>query len=160
MSTLPLPADDTDRIMDVMEVAFDPAFGEAWTRKQVADALCVGNCRYGLLSQHGVTPDEGEAAEGFFLSRCVLDEAELLLLAVKPDMRRRGIGQKLLELFANDSQEHGALRLFLEMREGNPAEELYLQFGFSPIGRRRQYYRGADGVRMDAITFEKIIKPE
>ena len=157
MSTLPLPVDDADRIMGVMECAFDPAYGEAWTRRQVVDALVVGNCRYGLLDKHGHLPAEGIPAAGFFMTRGVLDEAELLLLAVMPDQRRCGIGRKLLELFAEDAIDHGQTRLLLEMREGNPAEILYRNFGFVQIGRRPKYYTGADGSRMDALTFEKLL---
>ena len=157
MSTLPLPVDDTDRIMEVMELAFDPAFGEAWTRRQVADALVIGNCRYGLLDAEGRLPEEGMPAAGFFMTRGVLDEAELLLLAVRPDRRRGGIGRKLLEAFAKDALQHGQTRLLLEMRDGNPAEILYRGFGFRQIGRRPKYYAGADGTRMDALTFEKLL---
>ncbi|MDD3798421.1 MAG: GNAT family N-acetyltransferase [Novosphingobium sp.] len=157
MSTLPLPADDIDRIMDIMAVAFDPAFGEAWTRRQVLDALAIGNCRYGLLDAEGLPPAEGIPAAGFFMSRTVLDESELLLLAVRPEMRRHGIGRKLLELFSEDAMRHGAIRLLLEMRDGNPAEFLYRDFGFTPIGRRPQYYKGANGQRTDALTFERIL---
>ncbi|MEO0057507.1 MAG: hypothetical protein RIT17_960, partial [Pseudomonadota bacterium] len=36
----PCPA-TIDRIMAVMEAAFDPAYGEAWNRRQVADALSM-----------------------------------------------------------------------------------------------------------------------
>ncbi len=157
MSTLPLPVDDTDRIMEVMELAFDPAFGEAWTRRQVADALVIGNCRYGLPDAEGRPPEEGMPAAGFFMTRGVLDEAELLLLAVRPDRRRGGIGRKLLEAFAEDALQHGQTRLLLEMRDGNPAEILYRGFGFRQIGRRPKYYAGADGTRMDALTFEKLL---
>ena len=38
--------DDLDRIMAVMEAAFDPAFGEAWTRRQVGDARVLPNTHY------------------------------------------------------------------------------------------------------------------
>lgn len=157
MSTLPLPADDTDRIMDVMDVAFDPLFGEAWNRRQVADALTIGRCGYGLADASGNPPAEDIPAAGFYMARTVLDESELLLLAVRPEMRGRGIGRHLLAMFAEEARRRGAARLLLEMRDGNPAEGLYRQFGFSPIGRRPQYYRRSDGNRMDAITFEKRI---
>lgn len=77
-------AADIDRIMDVMALAFDPAFGEAWTRRQVVDALTIGNCRYGLLDEHGNRPVGDAVAAGFFMIRGLFDEAELLLLAVRP----------------------------------------------------------------------------
>jgi ribosomal-protein-alanine N-acetyltransferase len=52
-----------------------------------------------------------------------------------------------------DARARGASRIFLEMRENNPAKVLYLQVGFEPIGRRKAYYLLSDGNRMDAITY-------
>ena len=54
--------DDIDRIMDVMMAAFDPAYGEAWNRRQVEDALALGNCRYGLVDSDGQQPQPGSQA--------------------------------------------------------------------------------------------------
>lgn len=153
------PADDIDRIMEVMALAFDPAYGEAWNRRQVLDALTIGNCRYGLLNAQGTPPANGEPAAGFFMVRGILDEAELLLLAVRPDMRNKGIGKKLLDLFKDDAINYGHTRLLLEMRSGNPAEFLYRNYGFTEIGCRKQYYTSIDGSRLDALTFEKILIP-
>ena len=77
-------ATDIAAIDAVMAEAFDPRFGEAWTHSQ-----CLG-----ILSMPGVwlslARAEGETA-GFALSRAILDEAELLLIAVHPAFRRRGI---------------------------------------------------------------------
>ena len=141
-----VPGDDIDRIMAVMQAAFDPLFGEAWTRRQVEDALLVGNCHYGLAMAEGT-------CAGFYMSRIGVDEEELLLIAVDPRFRRRGIAARLLVDLAGAARERGAQRLLLEMRRDNPAAELYRQFGFVPIGERKNYYRRADGTRADAITF-------
>lgn len=145
--------DDLDRIMAVMEAAFDPAFGEAWTRRQVSDALVLPNTHYLLAGRDGAPPLEGEPATGFALSRGALDEEELLLIAVDPAHRGRGIGYALLERFIASARSRGATRLFLEMREGNTAERLYRRHGFSSVGRRRDYYRRGSGGPLDAITF-------
>lgn len=147
------PGDDIDRLMAVMTTAFDPAYGEAWTRRQVEDALVIGNCHYRLIGTTANAPEPGEPAAGFFLSRTGFEEEELLLFAVAPGWRRLGIGQALLEDFARDAQSRGARRLLLEMRRGNPAESLYRRFGFTPIGERRNYYRTREGQSIDAITF-------
>lgn len=142
-----------DRIMAVMEAAFDPAYGEAWTRRQVDDALAFGNCHYRLIGADGAPPASGQPAAGFALSRLTFDEEELLLFAIAPPFRRKGLGQRLLALFAQDAISRGARRLVLEMRRGNPAGKLYGGFGFVPVGERPNYYRAADGSRIDAITF-------
>lgn len=149
------PGDDIDRIMAVMNAAFDPAFGEAWNRRQVEDALLVGNCHYGLIARSGNQPEAGEPVAGFFLSRHGVEEEELLLLGVDPDARRRGLGAALLARYAAEASARGARRLLLEMRRGNPAEALYINFGFLPVGERLNYYRAPGGLRFDAVTFAR-----
>lgn len=153
-----LPQDDVDRIMSVMEVAFAPEFGEAWNRRQVADSLLLTGTRYGLIAQDGnyqlLNHDE---TAGFFLSRSVLDEEELLLFAIAPAWRRRGLGNALLTRFIEDAKNRGIRRLFLEMRRNNPAGELYAAHGFKPVGIRPRYYRTASGERLDAISQELVI---
>ena len=136
---------DLDDIMRIMAAAFPPCFGEAWTRSQCA----------GIMPMHGVTltiADSGGRPAGFSLVRRVADEAELLLLAVDPAEQRRGIGQALLDEFIASGLAGGAHRLHLEVRDGNPAVELYRSSGFSPAGRRRNYYHGPDGEAYDAVT--------
>ncbi len=147
------PADDIDRIMAVMATAFDPGFGEAWNRRQLEDALLAGHCHYLLVDSVGGVPAAGRPAAGFSLSRHGFGEEELLLFAVDPAWRRRGLGAALLDRFAARARTRGAARLLLEMRDGNPAEQLYRNFGFVPIGRRPRYYGGPGGIRFDAITF-------
>ena len=147
------PADDIDRIMAVMTAAFDPAYGEAWNRRQLEDALLVGNCHYLLIAGDGAPPAPGQAAVGFCLAHHGDEEEELLLFAIEPAHRRRGLGHILLAAFAAGAATRGARRLLLEMRQDNPAEHLYRSFGFVPVGRRTGYYRTQAGTRLDAITF-------
>ena len=141
--------DDLDRIMDVMEVAFDPTWAEAWNRRQVSDSLAMPNSHY-LLE-----PGIGESAVGFTLTRYAPGEEELLLIAVRPEMRGQGIGRSLLERAFAAARERGAERMFLEMRDNNPAITLYRAAGFEPIGRRKAYYRLPSGEFLDAITFAR-----
>ncbi|MEO6153269.1 MAG: ribosomal protein S18-alanine N-acetyltransferase [Croceibacterium sp.] len=145
--------DDLDRIMAVMDRAFDPAFGEAWTRRQVSDALAGPGSHYLLASATGEYLAPGAEVAGFALSRGVLDEEELLLLAVDPRYRKCGVGTRLLRRFVDSARARGMARLFLEMRDGNSAEALYRQHGFAVMGRRKQYYRRGSGAPLDAITF-------
>jgi [ribosomal protein S18]-alanine N-acetyltransferase len=147
--------DDIDRLMAVMQAAFDPAFGEAWNRRQVEDALLIGSSSYTLIDAAGNTPQAGEPAAGFFLSRQGFEEEELLLLAVVPELRRKGLAARLLNQFAANATARGAKRLLLEMRKGNAAESLYRSHGFVQIGERPNYYRTATGERLDAVTFAR-----
>ncbi|NCP12983.1 MAG: GNAT family N-acetyltransferase [Sphingomonadales bacterium] len=153
--------------MAVMEAAFDPAYGEGWNRRQVADALTLSSTHAVVVDADGkpiLDRDDGSSGSGasqtpagFVLTRHVLDEEELLLIAVIPGARRRGVGAALIELLFTAAQMRGVTRIFLEMRRGNPAIELYRKFGFEPIGERRNYYRMANGERIDAITFARSI---
>ena len=153
MSTLPASsldlfrgdASDLDEVMTTMNAAFDPSFGEAWTRSQCAGILVLPGV-WLLLARI-----EGRAA-GFALARSVIDEAELLLLAVPPTQRRSGVGRTMLDAVADEAQVRGATHLHLEMRDGNPAALLYAGAGFREVGRRPRYYRGRDGRSFDAIT--------
>ncbi|ALE16897.1 Ribosomal-protein-S18p-alanine acetyltransferase [Altererythrobacter epoxidivorans] len=149
-----MQADLIDRIMEVMECAFDARWGEAWNRRQVSDALTLPFTHALLIDAEGEeVTDRCEKAVGFTLSRHVLDEEELLLIAVAPSARGKGLGRKLLDLLAERSKGRGVSRIFLEMRSNNPAEHLYRSFGFEPIGKRPDYYLTAEGSRLDAITF-------
>jgi ribosomal-protein-alanine N-acetyltransferase len=138
-------ADHLDEAMTVMREAFDPAYGEAWTRAQCS----------GILGLSGVwlyvARVDGRPA-GFALARAILDEGELLLLAVSPAERRRGVGRAMLGAVLDETRRRGAIRLHLEMRENNDAIALYAAAGFVEVGRRLRYYRGNDGKSFDAIT--------
>ena len=144
--------DDLDAIMAVMNAAFDPAFGEAWTRRQVEDTLLLPGTACLLAGPDGEPPAPDGPVAGFALTRCVLDEEELLLLAVEPRWHRRGIGRRLLQRVIADADTRGIARLFLEMRDGNDAAHLYAAAGFAQVGRRTGYYRRGSGGPFDAIT--------
>lgn len=149
-----------DHIMTVMEVAFDPEYGEAWNRRQVSDALVMPSTHALVLDTRGALiedgPDSGRPS-GFVLTRHAADEEELLLIAVSPEHRGQGFGRELVEHLCLRARERGVTRIFLEMRQGNPAEQLYRSAGFEPIGRRPKYYRLATGGTLDAITFGRTL---
>ena len=147
------PLDDVDRIMAVMAVAFPPEYGEGWNRRQVSDSLLLAGTHYVLIGTDGSAQSGAEATiAGFCLSRGVFDEEELLLFAIAPAWRRRGLGHALLKQFIEGARNRGKKRLFLEMRRDNPAGILYTAHGFRPIGFRPRYYRTPNGDRLDAVT--------
>ncbi len=151
--------DSLDRLMEVMEAAFEPRWREAWTRRQVEDSLAMPHSYIILVDADGALLNEvsdGDAA-GFVLARRAPGEEELLLIGVRPEHRRNGIGRLLLDAFAERARADGAENVFLEMRAENPAESLYRDCGYVPIGRRPGYYRTTDGERIDAITYGKVL---
>lgn len=132
-------------IMPIMENAFDPAFGEAWTSAQCLSALAMPDCR--LL----IARDEHMVC-GFSISRWVLDTEELLMIGVAKERQRQKVGTILLQQTIKMAGAENRTHLFLECRDGNRAIEFYSNIGFKPIGRRKNYYKSPDGVRPDAIT--------
>ena len=138
---------DLTGVMTVMTAAFSPSYGEAWTRSQCAGILPMTGVSLVLARDNGAPQPVG-----FSLFRTIGGEAELLLLAVAPDHQGRGIGRRLLDEFVARARAAGAARVHLEVRDGNPAVEMYCRAGFAPAGRRQKYYRGTDGRQFDAIT--------
>jgi [ribosomal protein S18]-alanine N-acetyltransferase len=132
-------------IMPIMADAFDPAFGEAWTASQCLSALAIPGSRLLIASS-------GTEVCGFTLSRWVLDSEELLMIGVARSVQRQTVGSMLLKEVVRLANEEGREQLFLEVRDGNAAHNFYANFGFQPIGRRKQYYKGVNGDRPDAIT--------
>jgi ribosomal-protein-alanine N-acetyltransferase len=143
-------ASAVESVMAVMETAFDTRFGEAWRREQCLSIL-------GLPGVWLTVARSGELIKGFALSRVIADEAELLLIAVLPEIQGKGIGALLLEDMVKRAASRGATRLHLEVREGNPALSLYHRFGFIPVGRRKAYYHGDFGQSFDALTLTLIL---
>ena len=139
---------DLVAVNSIMQDAFEPRFGEAWTSAQ-----CMG-----MLSLPGVwlviASLDGEDA-GFALARTTLDESELLLLATRPSARRRGIGGALLRAAMAEARARGAQRIHLEVRAGNDAVALYRREGFAKVGERKDYYRGKTGQSFDAQTYAR-----
>ncbi|WBY06367.1 GNAT family N-acetyltransferase [Sphingomonas sp. 7/4-4] len=139
---------DLTEVIRIMQDAFDPRFGEAWTSAQ-----CLG-----MLSLPGVwlviaSLDGNDA--GFALARSTGDEAELLLLATRPAARRRGVAGALLRAIIAEARNRGVLQLHLEVRAGNDAVRLYRREGFEKVGERRNYYRGKTGQAFDAHTYAR-----
>ncbi|HKH27466.1 MAG TPA: ribosomal protein S18-alanine N-acetyltransferase [Sphingomicrobium sp.] len=142
---------DLDSVIQVMNSAFDERFGEAWTRSQCAGILPMPGVRM-VVARFG----DGQSA-GFALYRTIGDEAELLLLAVSPEFRRRGIGRMLLRQFLDHARDRGVTRVHLEVREGNPAVTMYRSAGFGLAGRRPKYYHGRFGGEYDALTLSRDV---
>jgi [ribosomal protein S18]-alanine N-acetyltransferase len=138
---------DVSAIMPVMDVAFDPRFGEAWTAAQCLSILAMPGSRLLIARQETQTV-------GFALSRWVIDEEELLLIGVDPNCRRAGVGRNLINALLNNAKLSAHASIFLEVRNGNPAQNFYHEMGFRPIGRRPGYYKGNDGSRHDSITMQ------
>lgn len=121
--------------------SFSPA--EAWGRDVFALQLALPGV-IGLLDPAG----------GVVLARVAADEAEILTLAVQPDLRRQRVGHRLLAAALAAVRAAGARTMFLEVSETNrPARGLYESLGFAQVGRRRRYY--PDG--SDALVLRRTV---
>ena len=102
-----------------------------------------------LIASAGAPPVMG----AFVLAQVAADEAEILMIAVDPAWRRKGVAARLVDGVKRGAQRGGAQALFLEVAAGNTAAiELYKKAGFSEAGRRKGYYARPDGSREDAIV--------
>ena len=109
-----------------------------WTLRNFQDALGAGyRCTVGVV---------GEVIVGYSVVSHVLDECELLEIAVAPAFQGRGYGSALLERAKADAAAGCARLMRLEVRESNArARGMYARHGFSEDGIRRNYYRTEEG---------------
>lgn len=130
--------------MAALELA---SFPHPWTRGQVASELALAS------SVALVAHDADGALAGYVLFRRILDEAELLRLAVTRDRRRRGLATALVARGLDELRDAGSATAFLEVRADNaPAISFYERSGWQCEGRRRRYY--PDGV--DALLYRRV----
>ncbi|WP_018410575.1 ribosomal protein S18-alanine N-acetyltransferase [Methyloversatilis thermotolerans] len=135
----PMREQDLDTVAAIERTLFD----FPWSRTNFADSIAAGYlCR---VMWHG------HDMAGYAVMMCVLDEAHLLNISVASGFQRRGLGWRLLRHLGREACQHGAERLFLEVRPSNDAARaLYARAGFGTIGRRPRYYPAHEG-REDAI---------
>ena len=106
-----------------------------WSALMIRDLLATAGVS-------GFTAEREGRATGFILGREVLDEGEILNLAVAKASRRRGEGTALSRAMMNSFAARGVRRVFLEVRESNlGAIAFYERLGFRRVGRREGYYR-------------------
>jgi ribosomal-protein-alanine N-acetyltransferase len=104
-----------------------------------------------------VAEDDG-AAIGFVLAQAVVDEAEILTLAVRPDARRHGIARALLAALVDHLARQGIAALFLDVAADNAgALALYRADGFAATGHRRGYYERGAANPVDAVLMVRPI---
>ena len=121
-------------------------FSDPWSEKSVASELTNPlSCWLVAL--------EGDRVAGYVGSQTVLDETDMMNIAVHPDFRRRGIAQELVEALIRELSERGSHKLTLEVRVSNEnAISLYKKLGFVQVGLRKNYYRNP---KEDALILRK-----
>ena len=85
---------------------------------------------------------EGDTVVGYVGSQTVIDESDVMNIAVHPDYRRQGIAEALVGALEKALRQRGSRALTLEVRDSNvPAITLYDKLGFTQVGLRKNYYR-------------------
>ncbi len=111
-----------------------------------------------LILAHLARPGGKGDPNGFAMSRVVVDEAEILTIAVATSARRAGLATLLLRHHLGRLAAAGARKVFLEVAEDNMAAiRLYKRNGFDEIARRKAYYARAKGPPATAIVMERIL---
>ena len=96
---------------------------------------------------------EGEKVAGYVGSQSVMGESDMMNVAVHPDFRRQGIGERLILELIDQLENRGNHSLTLEVRASNvSAIALYRKLGFVQVGLRKNYYRNP---KEDALILRK-----
>ena len=121
-------------------------FSEPWSERSIAHEL-TNPLSYWLVAV------EGDRLAGYVGSQSVLDEADMMNIAVEPAYRRQGIAEGLVERLVSHLALTQVRCLTLEVRASNePAKALYEKLGFIQVGRRPNYYRNP---KEDALILRK-----
>ena len=99
---------------------------------------------------NGVVAIDGQRIIAFALMKYLHDEAHLLLLAVRPERRRAGVGRALVAWLEATVLTAGIGTVHLEVRADNvEARAFYRQLGFEERDTVSGYYAGREAaVRM------------
>ena len=121
-------------------------FHDPWSEKSIASEL------ENALSLWLVAVEDDEVI-GYVGSQTVLGWTDMMNVAVHPDHRRKGVGEKLVLALEDALKEQESTCLTLEVRASNePAKSLYEKLGFTEVGRRKNYYRNP---KEDALIMRK-----
>lgn len=163
LSFLPMTAGDLDSVLAIESVSHL----HPWTKGNFSDSLAAGHWAY------CVRPQLADSVKGSYLdpeilwAYCILfpalDELHLLNITVSPQLRRLGIGIKMMHAIEGVAAQQNMPRIILEVRPSNEAAlKLYQALGYEQIGMRKNYYPvdAASGLREDAFVLAKSIKLE
>ena len=127
---LPMTADDIAQVAALEQACFSDPWPQSVLEKELENELSLW-----LVAKQG-----GEVV-AYVGSQSVLDEADMMNLAVREDARRQGIARSLVQTLCKRLSEKGVQSLTLEVRDSNePAIRLYEALGFSQAGKRPNYY--------------------
>lgn len=124
-------SEDIDAILEMEKMCFTY---DAWPPKMLEEEIA------NVFARSKVVRNSAGEAVAYCISRTVMDEMQILKLAVHPLHRRKGLAKMLLR----DSVRHlGRGLVTLEVAVDNAdAISLYSKMGFEKTTVRENYYRG------------------
>lgn len=142
-----MQASDIDAVCAIeQQVQFHP-----WTASQFADS--VDRYQATVIEHH-------DEILGFCIMQKVLDEANLLLMAIAPKYQGNGFGAKILNDAINRLGSK-CVQVFLEVRESNHAAiVLYEKVGFHQIDLRKNYYPAPNRQKEHAVIMVNMLSAE
>lgn len=145
-SLMPMQVADVDPVLAIEQAVY----AHPWSRNNFLDSLQAGYSAWVIRVGKGAAAGD---VVGYFLLMMVVDEAHLLNLAVSKDLQGQGIGRYLMDHAVVLASEMQMLSILLEVRPSNlRALQVYQEYGFVQIGRRKGYYPAANGQREDALV--------
>ncbi len=126
----PMVMKDLNEVYDIEQSVFP----YHWTLRNLQSSLASENMGIVLRESSG-------KLIGYFITLDIVDELELLKIAVGKEFQGKGYGRLLMQKVIELAKHLGMNSVFLEVRESNtPAIELYKSTGFKTIGIRPGYY--------------------
>lgn len=120
-------------------------FASPWSTQSVLDDINHDERAFYLVAER-----EDHVA-GYVGLWKILDEGHITNVAVRPEDRRLGIGDQLIDRLIDELDQIGIHRITLEVRRSNQAAiHLYEKHGFKGVGYRKGYYEdnGEDALIM------------
>ena len=143
---------------DIPEVARMEAeyFSTPWSEAGIGHYMDAGNTIF-IVAKHKNDKFEGNGrVVGYAAVMQVLDEADLVSIAVDKEYRQMGIAGEILDIVYDIAAGKGVEKLHLEVRESNlPAIALYERDGFVRDGLRKGFYKNP---AEDALLYTKQLK--
>lgn len=131
-----------------------PSAAEDYWRGRIA-AIHAGTCILLLVWDHNAIV--GTAQLGLEQRENGNHRAEVQKVIVHPDHRRRGIARQLMHALEEQAIQHNRSLLFLDTREGDPAEALYRGLGYVRVGAIPNYVRATGGGFEATVVYYKIL---
>lgn len=150
MIIAPLTPDQQPALVALQQPLLGP---DSWSEQQLSRQLVhPDSINVGVFDQQQLV--------GFALVRTLLDQAELYQIALLPAYRGRGLARQVLNQLRQQLARQQIGQLLLEVRASNQAAQgCYQAAGFTLQGRRRHYYRLAQG-REDALLYQCLCQDE